>query len=302
MLIAQDVGGRGDNPDEASGIITIAVIAGVVLVAGLLLAAFFARSRGRARAMRRRPDVEGRMGRVPEFRGDPRHDHPSEQARREGSRGHRAMGQEPARPRVVARNAGYRRVAASDKVSDSREANSGRARELLIEELRAAVGDEAVERADLEIDRTLAPKPRSLRGAFVSSRLLLLVVGSALLVAGVIASLATESWVWFAVALAVHAVFAGLVIATAFRLTTQVEKPAPTTVTALEAEGVGDPEGALNDLVEQVADQEEGSRVKRALTQEDDTTLPDNDPPAAAAGQQSASTPASEPTKARPQR
>jgi hypothetical protein len=70
VLIAQDVGGRGDNPDEGSGIITIAVIAGAVLVVGLLLAAFFARSRGRARAMRRRPDVEGHTGRVGEFRGE----------------------------------------------------------------------------------------------------------------------------------------------------------------------------------------------------------------------------------------
>ena len=68
VLIAQDVGGRGDNPDQGTGIITIAVIAGGVLVAGLLLAAFFARSRGTARAMRRRPDVEGHVGRVGEFR------------------------------------------------------------------------------------------------------------------------------------------------------------------------------------------------------------------------------------------
>jgi hypothetical protein len=46
----------------------IVAIAGTVLVVGLLLAMFFARSRGRARAMRRRPDVEGHTGRVGEFR------------------------------------------------------------------------------------------------------------------------------------------------------------------------------------------------------------------------------------------
>ena len=122
----------------------------------------------------------------------------------------------------------------------------------------------------------------------MSSRLLLIVVGSALLVAGVVASLATESWVWFGVALGAHALFAGLVIATALTLTTEVEKPGPTTVTALEAEGVADPEGALNDLVEQVADQDESSRVERTLTRENDTTQPDEDRAAAAAGQQSA--------------
>ena len=178
-------------------------------------------------------------------------------------------------------------------------ANTGRAQDLLVDELREAVGDEAVERADLDVDRALAPEPRSVRGAIVSSRMLLIVVGAALLVAGVVASLATESWIWFAVALGVHALFAAVVVGTALTQTTQVEKPAPTTVTALEAEGVADPEGALNDLVEQVADQEQGSRVKRTVTQEDDTTGPDQDRAAAAAAQQSASTPASEETATR---
>jgi len=173
---------------------------------------------------------------------------------------------------------------------------------LLIDELKDAVGEEAVERADLDVDRALDSRPRSLRAALVSSRLLLIVIGAALVTAGVIASLATESWIWFGVALAVHALFAGVVVATALTLSTQVEKPGPTTVTALEAEGVADPEGALNDLVEQVAGQDEGSRVERTLTQEDDTTRPDEDRAAAAAGQQSASTPASEATRPTPRR
>ena len=164
------------------------------------------------------------------------------------------------------------------------EANTGRAHDLLIDELRDAVGDEAVERADLDVDRALGPKPRSLRGAIVSSRLLLIVAGAALVVVGVVASLVTGSWVWFGVALGVHALFAAVVIGTALTLTTQVEKAAPTTVTALEAEGVADPEGALNDLVDQVANQEQGSLKDHA---------------AAAAAQQSASTPASEPTSTR---
>lgn len=70
VLFAQDVGGRGNNPDGGSGIIAIVAIAAVVLVIGLLLSRFFARSRGRARSMRRRPDVEGHTGRVSEFRSD----------------------------------------------------------------------------------------------------------------------------------------------------------------------------------------------------------------------------------------
>ena len=68
VVVAQDVGGRGENPDEGTGIIAIAVIAAAVLLAGFLLAAFFARGRARARSMRRRPDVEGHTGRIGQFR------------------------------------------------------------------------------------------------------------------------------------------------------------------------------------------------------------------------------------------
>jgi hypothetical protein len=136
------------------------------------------------------------------------------------------------------------------------QADTGRAREILLDELRDAVGDEAVERSDLDVNRALDRRPRSLRAAFVSSRLMLIVLGGALLTVGVVASLATENWLWFGVALAAHALISTVVIAAAFSLMSQVEKPAPTTVTALEAEGVADPEHALNDLVEQVSEQE----------------------------------------------
>jgi hypothetical protein len=136
------------------------------------------------------------------------------------------------------------------------QADTGRAREILLVELRDAVGDEAVERSDLDVNRALDRRPRSLRAAFVSSRLMLIVLGGALLTVGVVASLATENWLWFGVALAAHALISTVVIAAAFSLMSQVEKPAPTTVTALEAEGVADPEHALNDLVEQVSEQE----------------------------------------------
>jgi len=137
--------------------------------------------------------------------------------------------------------------------------DSSKARNLLIDELRDAVGDEALRESDLDVDRSIDSRPRSVRAAFGSSRLLLLVIGGALLVAGVIAALATGSWIWFGVAIAAHALISVVVIATALAQTTQVEKPAPTTVTALEAEGVSDPERALNDLVAQVDEQREGS-------------------------------------------
>jgi hypothetical protein len=130
--------------------------------------------------------------------------------------------------------------------------SADRKRELLIDELKATVGNEAVERADLDVDRALERRPSRLAQAFRSARLLLLVVGGALLVIGAIASLALESWVFFGVAIAAHALLATVVIGTALALTQQEEKPSPTAEAALEDEGVSDPGAALDDLVEQV--------------------------------------------------
>jgi hypothetical protein len=59
-----DVGGRGDNPSEGTGLVTIIVIAALVLAGGLLLGFVFARGRTRRRSLERRPDAAGRVGRV----------------------------------------------------------------------------------------------------------------------------------------------------------------------------------------------------------------------------------------------
>jgi membrane protease YdiL (CAAX protease family) len=59
-----DVGGRGDNPSEGTGIVTILVIVALVLAAGLALAYAFTRGRARRRSMERHPDRAGRVGRV----------------------------------------------------------------------------------------------------------------------------------------------------------------------------------------------------------------------------------------------
>jgi uncharacterized membrane protein YcjF (UPF0283 family) len=135
-----------------------------------------------------------------------------------------------------------------------------RKKELLVDELTDVVGEQAVARTDLDIDRALEPRSSPLRAALASSRLLLIVAGGVLTVVAVIAAFAFESWVVLPVALAVHALIAAAVIVSALALTTEKEKPAATTEAALEAEGVSDPSGALNDLVEQV----EGSRAKPA--------------------------------------
>jgi Flp pilus assembly protein TadB len=129
-----------------------------------------------------------------------------------------------------------------------------RKRELLVDELKQTVGEEAVEHADLDVDRALEQRP-SRAGATVavrSSRLLLIVAGAVLLVVGVIASLALENWIFFGAAIAAHALLATVVIASALALATDAEKPAPTAEAALEEEGVSDPGAALGALVEQV--------------------------------------------------
>jgi hypothetical protein len=134
-----------------------------------------------------------------------------------------------------------------------------RRQELLIDELKQAVGEGAVERTDLDVEGALERQPSSrLLAAFRSARLPLLVIGGALLVAGVIASLALESWVFFGLALAAHALVATVVIASALALTHTEEKPSPTAEAALEEEGVSNPGAALDDLVDQV-----GSRRSR---------------------------------------
>jgi hypothetical protein len=69
VLIAQaEPGGRGGNPDEAVGLVTILVIAALVLAGGLVLGFVFSRGRARRRSQERRPDSGGRVGRVGQMR------------------------------------------------------------------------------------------------------------------------------------------------------------------------------------------------------------------------------------------
>jgi hypothetical protein len=68
LVFAADVGGRGDNPSNGTGIVTIVVIALLVLGAGALLAYGFTRGRSRRRSLERHPDSGGRVGRVSKMR------------------------------------------------------------------------------------------------------------------------------------------------------------------------------------------------------------------------------------------
>ncbi len=71
VLIAQaEPGGRGGNPDEGVGLVTILVIAALVLAGGLVLGFVFSRGRARRRSQEQRPDSGGRVGRVSQMRGE----------------------------------------------------------------------------------------------------------------------------------------------------------------------------------------------------------------------------------------
>ncbi|HEX5980337.1 MAG TPA: hypothetical protein VFY52_04530 [Thermoleophilaceae bacterium] len=71
LLIAQaEPGGRGGNPDEGVGLVTILIIAALVLAAGLLLAFVFTRGHARRRSQERHPDTAGRVGRVSQMPPD----------------------------------------------------------------------------------------------------------------------------------------------------------------------------------------------------------------------------------------
>jgi hypothetical protein len=68
LAVASDVGGRGENPDKGTGIVTIVVIVAVVLALGCVLAYGFTRGRARRRSLESHPDTQGRVGRVGDLR------------------------------------------------------------------------------------------------------------------------------------------------------------------------------------------------------------------------------------------
>jgi hypothetical protein len=138
---------------------------------------------------------------------------------------------------------------------------SARAKETLVEELRDAVGDDAVNRADLDVDGAIYDTGRAKTPETGRSRLLLVVAGAAGVIVAAIIALALQSWIVFAALLVLHAIGTTIVVATALRTTLNVEKPSPTTVAMLESEGVSDPERALNRLVDQAAETDPDGRA-----------------------------------------
>jgi hypothetical protein len=178
---------------------------------------------------------------------------------------------------------------------------SDRAKRALVGELREAVGDKAVDRADLDVDRAIREHNRNTTPEASRSRLMFVVIGVAGVIVAAIVALALESWIVLIALLVLHAIGTTIVVRTAFKATANVEKPAPTTQAMLEDEGVADPEGALNDLVAQTADRDdESSPATRAAAKPQRETDDVDDPAEDAARQQESWSPGSAGEDGRP--
>jgi hypothetical protein len=168
----------------------------------------------------------------------------------------------------------------------------------LTDELREVVGAEEVEVPidrphpssgdQIEHRRTL-PLPFPLPNNFVVAQ-----GGLALVVIGAIVALAVVTHQWWTLALAflVLGAMTYVVIAMIIKMTSNPERPEPTTVAAMEQEGVDDPEQLFSDLVgEFTPEPEDGGGSGR-------TTDVVDDPAAAAAEQRDATTPSGGPSEA----
>jgi hypothetical protein len=121
-----------------------------------------------------------------------------------------------------------------------------------------------------------------------------------LVVVGAIVALAVGSWWILLVAVVVHAVATLLMTAGILQATADVERPDPTTLERMEAEGVADPEGTFNEMVERFG----GADTARSETAEvvsptdnERTAGAQEEPGRAAAEQRSAVTPGSRPER-----
>jgi Flp pilus assembly protein TadB len=177
---------------------------------------------------------------------------------------------------------------------------SPEANRLLTEELQDAVGTDRVrlprDQAD-DAGRVKGSGEGKLGALLASNRLFLAVTFVALVIVGVIVSLATHTWWAVVAACGVHALGTLLVGSLTLRLSTEVEHVDPSTAARLEDEGVGDPDRALSDLVEAYAAAESPATGDGTVSDDHNrvTAEPADAPLRSAAEQKRAMTPAGTP-------
>ncbi len=161
------------------------------------------------------------------------------------------------------------------------------ARDMLRDELREAVGEQAAERAERKgaLDEAIdADRPRTILGVVSESQALIAITLLVALIVGAMIALITGSWWFLLVALALHAIGAVVVVATAFSLASEVEHADPRTAAALEARGVTDPDGALNHAVGAAAEGSDDDEAARARDQQTEITPSSRSHPAGGDG------------------
>jgi hypothetical protein len=174
---------------------------------------------------------------------------------------------------------------------------SGRANEILTEEVRQALNADEVEvsksHAD-EIGKTdLSAKSRTMTSMLWESRVLVGVTFFTALVVGAIVALVTGEWWTILIAEAVHLVATVLVSYLAIRSSTNVDKPTAVHVEQLEEEGVRDPEETLNNAIQDFAGDGE-DRGKQVMRADESHGVREDAPGGSPLDQQSAVNPSSE--------
>jgi hypothetical protein len=170
----------------------------------------------------------------------------------------------------------------------------------ITEDVRAAVGGD-IARVPEDSPRPRVPRRRSrLVATLTENRLILIITFLMFLVVGAIVSLAVGSWWILLAVVAVHAVATVLMTAGVLQATADVERPDQATLERMEAEGVPDPEGTFNEMVEQFGGADAArSDAAEVISPTDNerTAGAQEEPGRAAADQRSALTPGSLPER-----
>ncbi len=138
---------------------------------------------------------------------------------------------------------------------DNSSTSEDEAADVLQREVEQAVGHDVDDR----VTRDAVDQHGSTFMSLVkANRLLITVTFALMVVVGVAASLALGSWWPVLVATLAHGTMATIVVTVGLRMTSQVEKPDPSTVARLEDAGLADPEGQMNQAIRAAAGEPEG--------------------------------------------
>jgi hypothetical protein len=143
---------------------------------------------------------------------------------------------------------------------ENRERSRSEAQDMLRDELRAVVGDEAAERGERRgaLDAAVDGRSKTVTGVLSESRELIVITFFAALVVGAVIALIAGAWWLILVALLLHAIGTLAVVGTSLTLAGRGESPDPRTAAALEARGVTDPDAALERAVEVATEGRQG--------------------------------------------